>query len=211
MEKSFPLIIFPKKQNLNEGDTEIIPFVQFLITRKVIKNLTTGQEMHKIAQIDFSMQELSLKVEQKVILTLVSLMNSIYSAVTFHKVKKSDRKSTMEEKLPWEYNDEISPYFTNIEDIILQSENSNNIFIEALCLSALRFNLTLRIDISTLQISIIPRFLIKFIGTVGNAIARITDSPLKFSELILQYCYTDVSKIVSRLSGHYTKQVNFFF
>jgi hypothetical protein len=217
LEDSFNLVLFPKQQQIpsteeeliKEG-VEIVPFFSFLITRKTTHNIRADYKTTKIVQIDFILQEMNLQIDQAVLNTLLSLANSINNVVDFYKAssKKAVARNSLEgEILPSDYDPMLNCEIQSVDQIIAaNNQNDNVIFIQALMLGALKVNLTLRIDITTLQLTLVPGFVVKILGTVGNALARITKSPLKFSELIINNCYTNIGKLSAILQKHYIRQ-----
>jgi len=212
LEDSFKLLIFPKNQLipskekiLVDNNQDIVPFVGLLITRKTFQNLQTDTSNTKISQIDFTMQELNVKIDQFVINTFVGLVNSLLEALDFYKADVQNiAKDKNSESIPADYCPSLNTELPEMDKLIQQGD-TNMLYIEALMLSALKINLTLRIDISTLEINLIPGFITKILGTVGNAIARISDSPLRFSELAFHNCFLDANRI-NQFKKHYTKQ-----
>ena len=101
----------------------------------------------------------------------------------------------------------MSTTIPNFEDLIKKSDESGIYNIGNFTLSAIKINVTLRIDVSSLEISRIPAIVTKLLGTVGNALARITDSPLSFNELIIQNVYNNMGYIIEFIKGRYKNQV----
>lgn len=219
----FKLMLAPKTQLLphteNSVDDEAkIPFFQLCLTKKSVYEIRTANTSTKITQIDCSIQELNVKVDQIAVNSLLAFMSSITGALDYSKTnptevqqKKRERDLQARDSLGMviekgEYCPMLSTSTPKADEILAQAESSNMIFLEALLLSALKINLTLRIDISSLDVKLVPGFVTKILGTLGNAVARITDSPLRFSEIIMQDCFTDTGKLVSLLTKHYTKQ-----
>lgn len=260
LKSQFLLLLSPKKQNLPENsvvkiktddDEELVPFIQALITKKSTIEMRTSNEAVKFTQLDFTMQEMELKLDQIALNSLLQLVSSVTGILDFNKVNNLNSNINAENNTNTnDKNMNEDPYFMAKQNILISkkekfnshhdSNNSNDIlynklilicpelsvdyqlgeellsefseqssnmmFIEALMLSAIKVSLTLRIDISTLKMGLIPKFVIKILGTVGNSLMRITDSPLKFSELILQECFTNSGKLVGLLIAHYAKQ-----
>ena len=93
-----------------------------------------------------------------------------------------------------------------IKELCSENENKNMLLINYLLLAGLKFNLTLRIDISNYDVSLLPKPLMKVIGVLGNSFCRISDSPLRFKEMLYENVFIDLWKIVSLLTQNYTKQ-----
>jgi len=119
--------------------------------------------------------------------------------------KNISRKSTsgLENYIP---EPNMALNIPNYEDVLKISDESGIYNIGNLTLSGIKINLTLRIDISSLEISLVPAFVTKLLGTVGNAIARITDSPLSFKELRISNVYNNMGYILACIIGKYKSQ-----
>ena len=67
-----------------------------------------------------------------------------------------------------------------------------------LLVGALKFNLTLRLDLSSIPLGL-PKTAKRVIGTIGNTLGRITDCPLRFNEKVVENVYlswADVAMII---------------
>lgn len=316
LDDSFKILLYPKKQLIpakeeqySKDNEEIVPFMQILVTRKVIQISKTGSTTIKFPQIDFTMQELCVKVDQNWINRLLRYVNSYMSVIKDDenneksKIKKkhhdhnnknqpkcrvvtsdlstvvyrsesallelkeeSNLKETREnnkkvdknninnfnnegvnintninsntDKISYEFESntnldrnknenhteeetniekELCLSITGLEEIVeegksstkpneISGNNSQLLLVEYLLLSAIRLSITLRIDITTLDLKLLPKFAVTILGSVGNAVARITDAPLKFNELVIENCFSTKDKLANTLQSYYTKQ-----
>ena len=75
------------------------------------------------------------------------------------------------------------------EKLYKENEDLERMTINILMIGCLKFNITVRLDLSQLNISILPRPIMRILGSVGNSMTRITDGKLKFSEKIFTNIY----------------------
>lgn len=218
-----------KKLNDNE---EKIPFIQILLTKKTYYEIRTSNTSTKFTQIDFLMQEINLKIDQIALNSMMKLANSVMSELDYSQTSLKNNQANKQEVInltdkntiintfetmpiasPQEYCPMLSLENPNGNEVLKASLEAagNMIFIDVLMISAMKIKLTLRIDISSLHIGLVPKFIIKFLGTVGNSLMRISDSPLKFNEIILQECFSNYNKISTLLISHYARQGMFQF
>lgn len=279
LEGSFNQIIYPKVQYIPFKENEIdkkdyVEFVKILITQANCTNLSNDSETEKLAQFEFLLQELNVKIDQQVINVFLDLIGQFVNRLDFYKEEAANAKEEMfdEEEEENDFNEKadliqeipdanailfksksklnrfasnelnfktksslnaksisrietnsfnrkttsglekftpeptMAVIIPNFEDVLKKSDESGIYNIGNLFLSGIKINLTLRIDISSLEISLVPAFVIKLLGTVGNAIARITDSPLSFRELRITNVYNNMGYIIACISGKYKSQ-----
>ena len=189
---------------------EVTPFIQILVTFKIIDNLFLNTTSFKFSQIDFSMQQMNIKIDQEIINNLFTLITSVINVVDFTQYKSNfinvwlDNEQT---RLPYEYDEILSVEIEKIYDLNKASDEYNMIFIENLMVSGMKFKITLRIDIESLNLQLIPTFFLKILSTIGNSFGRISDAPVNFKEYIIQNCFTDGFKLAKLLIKNFTIQV----
>jgi len=272
LEGSFKHIIYPKVQyipfkEIKMDKKDYVEFVKILLTQANCTNLSNDSETEKLAQFEFLLQELNVKIDQQVINVLLDLVSQFVNKLDFYKEEVANAKDDIYDQE--DENDLIKEFSENSSNIILISKNNlnNNLLVQdlksksalngkngsvisnknisrkttssldkftleptmaniipsyedvlkksdesgiynigQLTLSGIKINLTLRIDISSLEISLVPAFVTKLLGTVGNAIARITDSPLCFKELRITNVYNNMGYILAFITGKYKSQ-----
>ena len=140
-------------------------------------------------QIDFVLQEFDIKVEQYALMNLLKLSMEMLNA--FDYAQRIQMKDDKEPLLDIEMH-------VPIKKLMQENENSIMQLIYYLLIGALKFNLTLRLDLSSIPLGL-PKTAKRVIGTIGNTLGRITDCPLRFSEKIVKNVYlswADVSMII---------------
>ena len=225
LDDSFKCIVFPKeplKPKIEEEkisrNEPILPFLQILFTRHTSYNPRTKLQTVNFPQIDFILQEFNVKVDQFCMLTLLHLQSSILNELDFYYSQSpstSNNSNNANFLLITEDNNNVlennvNPYSSYdidiINNIITQSENPSNIYINHLLISAMKINLTLRLDLSIINIQILPGIVNKLIASLGNSLTRISDSPLRFSEMIHENVFTDSYNMIWLLINHYKRQ-----
>ena len=199
-------IIYPKVQIIpsNEekyenSNEEIVPFLSMLVVRQYTRNITTDEQVTKYPQIDITMQEFNIKVEQYEMNNLLYIMNDYMSLLDYYYNTEKKPEIVEEENL----KEKIEIPITKLSR---ENENISKMLINFLLIGAIKFNLTLRLDLASFQSESIPKTLIRILGSIGNSFARISESPLKFTEKIFQNVYIDYYSLMWKLIGDYTKQ-----
>ena len=162
----------------NEG-REVVPFIQVLLTMSTKVNNFKEEKVSSYDQIDFIMQEFDIKVEQYALMNVLKIVLEMVGAFDLaNKIKvKEDKEPLLDVK-------------THIPLKKLLNENENSVLqlVYYLLVGALKFNLTLRLDLSSIPLGL-PKTAKRVIGTIGNTLGRITDCPLRFSEKVVENVY----------------------
>ena len=213
LNDSFKNIIFPSKQMIPSIEEELeandevkkiqefVPFLSMLVTRQNSKDEKNNEEISFYKQIDLVMQEFNIKVEQYALTCLLELINEIMSFFDYaakleeKKKEKEETEKILEAKIP-----------TPLEKLCKENEDLERMTINILMIGCLKFNITVRLDLSELNISILPRPIMRILGSVGNSMTRITDGKLKFSEKIFTNIYKNTTDIMWELINHYSKE-----
>ena len=168
---------------------EIVPFMKVLLTMSTKENHFKEEKLSAYEQIDFVMQEFDIKVEQYALMNVLKIVMEMVSAFDFAK-----RINAVEDKEPLLDIEQHIP----IKKLLNENENSVMQLIYYLLVGALKFNLTLRLDLSSIPLGL-PTTAKRVIGTIGNTLGRITDCPLRFNEKVVENVYKtwpDVSMII---------------
>ena len=200
LNDSLKTILSPKKQIIPSTEAEvrnaakyenvqIVPFISLLVTMTSKVNHFKEEQFTSYDQIDFILQEFDIKVEQYALMNLLKLSTEMTNAFDFAKRTelKDDKEPLLDIELP-----------IPIKKLMNENENSIMQLIYYLFVGALKFNLTLRLDLSSIPLGL-PVTAKRVIGTIGNTLARITDCPLRFNEKVVENVYlswADVSMII---------------
>ena len=147
-------------------------------------------------QIDFVLQEFDIKVEQYALMNLLNLSMEMLNAFDYAKRMelKDDKEPLLEIEMP-----------IPIKKLLKENENSIMQLIYCLLVGALKFNLTLRLDLSSIPLSL-PKTAKRIIGTIGNTLGRITDCPLRFNEKVIENVYLSWADISMKIINSYISQ-----
>ena len=213
LNDSIKNIIFPSNQITPKKEAELeasgdmekieefVPFLSILITRHHLKNDKKNESISYYKQIDLTMQEFNIKIEQFALTCLLELVNEIMGFFDYSTKLDDIKKEKEEIDKNLETNVDI-PF----EKLFKENEDSQRMTINFLMIGCLKFNVTVRLDLSQMNISSLPKSVMRVLGTVGNTLARITDGKLKFSEKIFNNIYKNATDITWELIGHYSTE-----
>jgi hypothetical protein len=159
-------------------------------------------------RVIFVMQDIIVKIDQKVFNTLMDIINSITRELDFYYQKPEHFLVTDENN----YADpcQFDPNLTTSNDLSIDISQVTDEFymvsVSHLQIKSINISITLRIDISSIDISMVPGIIVKILGTVGNAIARISDSPLFYKEIDENHIFMDYKKIIDTIKNSYISQ-----
>ena len=187
-------------QEENKMD-DIVPFLSMLVTRQNYKNEKKTEEISFYKQIDLVMQEFNIKVEQYALTCFLELVNEIMGF--FDYATKFDEKKKEKEEVEKILETKID---IPLEKLCKENEDLERMTINILMIGCLKFNITVRLDLSSLNISVLPKPIMRVLGSVGNTLTRITDGQLKFSEKIFTNIYKNAMDIMWNLIDCYSKE-----
>ena len=212
LDDSFKVIFYPKTQfipmrekNFDNVLNHPPPFLNILITKNTIENKDTKRISTAYSLIEFRLQPFNMKIDQSVFNSLSQVTNSITRELDFNNTKHDIKIENEGDEFDPEQFDPILNTRNGKEIDKLVNEN-NMILIENLYIGALKLSLTIRIDISSIDVSMVPIIFTKLIGTVGNIIARISDSPLIFKSIQKKNLFNNIYRISNILKSNYIKQ-----
>ena len=128
-----------------------------LVVRQYTRNITTDEQVTKYPQIDITMQEFNIKVEQYEMNNLLYIMNDYMSLLDYYYNTEKKPEIVEEENL----KEKIEIPITKLSR---ENENISKMLINFLLIGAIKFNLTLRLDLASFQSESIPKTLIRILG-----------------------------------------------
>jgi vacuolar protein sorting-associated protein 13A/C len=204
LNDSLKSLIYPKiqkipsleEQNVQDG----IDFIMIFIERTSYFNSEKKIQYMNYNKIAFCFQEMNVKINQIILFHLISLIQGYTSLLDYaQKIKKNNDIYVKEENLI-ENNDKY------IETLKKENLDKNKTLINFLILSSLKINITLRIDLSNIEISFLPDILSNTIMSLGSSLIRISESPLSFSPKVIKDIYMDTNMIISILIKEFTTE-----
>ena len=210
LNNTIKTLIYPKKQNIPSlesaysDDDEKVDFIALSIAKKSNINIAKEIKNIKYPKIDICIQEIIVKIDQAIIMNLINLIKSYTSKLDYlNNTNNIDDKDNIDDKEEEKLSNEIK---LPLEELKNETKNSNKILINYLFLSALKINLTFRLELSSLNISYLPKIISRIIGSLGSSLVRISDSPIKFNEIIIENIYMRTSEIINVIYKSYFKE-----
>ena len=208
LNNSIKTLIYPKNQNIpslegensNSYDDDTVNFISLSVVKRSTKNITKEVKSVKYPVIDLCIQEINIKLDQVIIMNLISLLNSYLSKLDYFKTTNNNKNDIIEEdKL-------LKNIKIPLEELKYEKHNSKKILINYLFLSAIKINLTFRLDLSNLNISHLPKIISRIIASLGSSLVRISDSPIKYKEKIIQNIYMEFNEISNLILKSFIKE-----
>ena len=212
LEKSYPIIFGPqrlfekdKEKRTKEEDWE--PLVQIKVS--ISENTDEGVIFTRYNTAQLQISEMSLFVDQEIIMNIVKIVNNIISDFQDDKEKflliKEDAGEirTLGQICASYSSESPSPPDSQIV-------GNKKVFLEFLHLAAMKIRVTLRLEkvaVDPANFLVILEVLYSVVATISN----ISDAPIYFKELLLQNLFSTPQNIASRLIKNYTKQGIFQF
>ena len=208
LNNTLKTLIYPKNQNIpsleteeiDDKDEDKINFISLLIIKKNNRNIAQELRSVKYEEIDLCIQEINIKIDQVIIMNLFNLIKNYTSKLDYFSTSNVIKSDIIEE------DNLLKNIKIPFEELKNEKKNSNKILINYLFLSAIKINLSFRLDLSSLNISHIPKFFSKIIGSLGSSLVRISDSPIKFNEKIIENIYMEINEITKIFIKSYIKE-----
>ena len=197
LNDSLKTFIYPKIQKIpsleeqNKNNEEYPYFLALEVKRYFFDNV---QNKESNMEIRLDIQELKVKINQIILMQLLDLIKEYNSLLDYNqKIGIIDNK---EDNLI-ENNDKY------IQKLLKGKVNNEKIIIKYLKLFQIKISITLRIDLSNIEISFLPQFLTNIIITLGNSLIRISESPISFNSIEIYDIYMEPNKIMDSLYEKY--------
>ena len=209
LNNTLKTLIYPKHQNIpslekeneeNDDDENKINFISLLIVKSSNTNIAKEIQSVKYPEIDLCIQEINIKIDQVIIMNLFNLIKGYTSKLDYFKTSNAIKTDIIEE------DNLVKNIKIPLEQLKNEKRNSNKILINYLFLSAIKINLSFRLDLSSLNISHLPSFVSNIIGSLGSSLVRISDSPIKFNEKLIENIYMKINEITKIFIKSYIKE-----
>ena len=206
LNDSFRNVFHPKLQILPSNESQVmnnkdilcLPFVQIFICHQITHNLITEEKVEKYPQVDTIIQEFCVNLEQ----TAFSKIFDMYhiAEMFIHDItdiKKDDKAMMIVDDV------KVAP-FSELVDT--ERKKRRMVLINYLFLSAIKFELTIKLDIDDLNLKYVPPLINKIVLSLGDSLSSITKSPIKLGEMIYQNVFINTKKLISLIGAHYVNQ-----
>ena len=170
-------------KSLKKRNLPLIPFMAGYVTTKTTKNLMTNEELTSYDTIKLYLQKFEMKIEQNELINLLKMYEEFMKLFDYYTInnqiigQEKDKEALLDVELP-------------IPIVKLMKENQNSIrqLINYLYLSQLKMELTIRLDAKPIEFQI-PIIIDRILGSIFNALGRISNCPLKFNEQVIEKVY----------------------
>ena len=189
------------KKMLKEKNVPLVPFMSACVTMKTIKNLISNEELTSYELIQVILQKFELKMEHNEFINLFNMYNEFMQLFDYYttinnqvKGQDNDKEPLLDIELP-----------IPIKKLMKENQNSFRQLINHLALSELKFEVTLRLDTKPLNLKI-PPGVERILGSILNALGRISNCPLAFSQQILENIYMSWYDLTWKIINSYITQ-----
>ena len=206
LNNSLKTLIYPKNQNIpsleteDSNDEEDINFIALSVEKRSISNISKEVQSVRYSNIDLCIQEITIKIDQVIIMNLINLIKNYTSKLDYFQTSNIKSEDITEEE------NLLKNIKIPFKELKSEKQNSNKILINYLFLSAIKINLSFRLDLSSLNISPLPKIISNIIGSFGSSLVRISDSPIKFSEKVIENIYMEIGEIANIFIKSYIKE-----
>ena len=207
LNDSLKSLIYPKIQKIPSLEEQIAKgspdFISIFVERTSYNDSENKVQYMNYDKIFLSVQELNLKINQIILTRLINLIMEYTSYLDYNEIiMKKSKEYKLEDNLIID-NDKF------IENMLKENKDSNKTLINYLILSEMKLNISVRIDLSNVEISFLPDFLTNIIMSLGSNFIKISNSPLSFNPKILRDIYMDTNLIISKLIENYRMEAIF--
>ena len=210
-----------KKDKKASEEEEETPFIQFVMSHKNKKNQNNEVKNQLIyslyPQIAIIIQEFDIRINTILINSFIKLINE-YSQILLP--PKGDNNEELKKITKKKDNDNNvnDPYLlmitNNYNDIIKEKEQLlnkegkiSNLVINNLTLSAIRVNVTFKVNRNAIEISYLPEFIITLMKTFFSTFTSFSDVTLKLNEISFLNVFSDFNSLKHKLMSYYKYQV----
>ena len=213
LDDSFPIILNPNYQILpyNEGKlllenkNKLTNFLQILIIKK--KNNIGINYPH----IELILQEFSIRVDSIVINNLINLcveymkdfgiyLNTKNNNIEEEENNNENKKNCIENNL-------IIKNDYPLEEIKKEKYKINSLVIQLLSIAGMKTEVSFRIDKNLINSQYVPNFILNIFNNLSTTLISLSETPLKFSEILIENTFTDINSLTNLLLQKYKNEV----
>ena len=213
-EKSF-------EEKVLEEKVDETPFLQFIASQEISLNKNENEEENKLVyslypQIAIIIQEFDVRINTILINSLISIISK-YSEIFFpseddnNELSRNDDKDNNKNKMKDgnliidKYNDE---YYIKLKEKLLNKDgNITNLVINYLTLSALKANLTFKVNKNTIEIKKVPQITLTLIKAICYTLGSFTDATIKLNEITFSNVFSDLDSLTTKILSFYKSQI----
>lgn len=188
MEKTgalFPVIL--SKFKMTSDQEEYTPFLQLKVHKETTISLKTSISLQKLKWLELSIHPLQVNINEETIYTLLNLK---YLFSLFSSTSEIFVIDTSYPPLPYKI-----------------SEIGRKAYFEFLRLCAIKIEVNFRKASKILSISLKSGLgVLRILSTIGGAFANISETPLKFNEVLVTHGFQTIPSLTSSLLKNYIRQ-----
>ena len=195
---------------MENGDEDTTPFIQIVISQKMAQE-KIDNKMKIIytlfPEIAIMIQEFDVRINTILINCLINLISQymkIFLPEEDNEEIDSNKTDKENEKLIIEDKESIN----DIRDKLLnKGENSTNLIINYLTLSAIKLNATFKINKNAIDIKYLPELFITILNTLFSSLTSFSDATIKLSELTFVNIFSDLDSLSTKLYTFYKNRL----
>ena len=204
-----PEMLIPSDKNKEvkiENIIPNIPFIQMNLFQKVIKDNETDKKMYTVyPEITVIVQEFEVSITTIVINTIIDLCLKYKEILLSDNLTNSDNIIKLEDKKL--ITDNYSDQNINIIKETLVKIINKTLIIDSLLLSAVKMNLTFRLDRDAINFKYLPDVINTLLYTVCSTLSLVSECSLSLNELIMTNINNDMKTLKNILKSFYKMQI----
>ena len=183
----FPVILSRIQMEADIGDNT--PFLQFKVYKDSISNIIDNISIEKIRWMELSIQPFQVKINEETIYSLMSLKDLSTAFESLEHLKEFNIDTSLP-TLPYKLN-----------------EIERKAYLEFLRICAIKIEITFRKSARPLKISFKYGLgVLGVLGTIGGAFANISDSPIRYTEVMVTHCFQTIPNLTLTFTKNYMRQ-----
>ena len=200
-----------------EDEENNTPFIQFVISQKIRQCMI--KEENKLIyslypEIAIFIQEFDIRINTILINSLIKIINE-YMEIFFPPEDETNQLKDDNDKnengikdsnlmIDKHYNDNLN----KLKDKLLDKDGKIvNLVINNLILSAIKVNLTFKVNKNAIEIRYVPELIITLINTLCSTLSSFSDATLKLNEISFSNIFSDFDSLSGKLMTYYKNQV----
>ena len=206
-------------QKAFEDEVDNTPFIQFVLSQRIRQNKKNKEEFELIyslyPEIGIIIQEFDIRINTILINSLITVVNQymqIFFPPTDENEELKNRNDDNNENKINDVNLIIDKYndkfYLNLKDKLLNKEGKiTNLVINVLTLSAIKTNITFKVNKNAIEIRYVPELIITLINTLCSTLSSFSDAAIKLNEIIFTNVFSDFDSLNVKLMSFYKTEV----
>ena len=208
LDDSFPIILNPNNQILPYNELKLLienkltNFLQILIIKKS-NNIGVNYP-----HIELILQQFSIRVDTIVVNNLINLcVEYMNDFDIYFKRNKNIEENIEENKKNFIENNLITKNEYPLEEIKKEKYKINSLVIQLLSIAGMKIEVSFRLDKNLINLQFVPNFILNIFNNLSTTLISLSETPLKFSEILIENIFTDIDSITNLLMQKYKREV----